>query len=101
MRKSLVCFVVAVAGCGRNVYYPVTVGSSPGAPPGQLTPGDGLPSVALQISAADLARLDANPTSDDKVPGAMSLDGATAAAELRYRGASTRTLPQKSFDVDL
>ncbi|MET0405804.1 MAG: CotH kinase family protein [Cystobacter sp.] len=60
-----------------------------------------VPVFELRISPENLAILDANPESDVKVPAQVVLDGRSAPAKVRYRGASTRTLPQKSFKVEL
>jgi len=60
-----------------------------------------VPVFELQIAQADLDRLNANPTSDESVPVVVVLDGVRAPGQVRYRGASTRTLPQKSFKIEL
>ncbi len=60
-----------------------------------------VPVLELSISPENLAKLDANPEADVSVPAEVWLDGQRALAQVSYRGASTRTLPQKSFDVDL
>ncbi|WP_240487128.1 CotH kinase family protein [Hyalangium minutum] len=60
-----------------------------------------VPVFELQIAQADLDWLDANPTSDREVPVVVVLDGERAPGLVRYRGASTRTLPQKSFKIEL
>ncbi|WP_232293309.1 CotH kinase family protein [Stigmatella aurantiaca] len=60
-----------------------------------------LPRFELYIAPEDLAKLDAHPTSDDTVPVVVVLDGQSAPGQIRYRGASTRTLPQKSFKIEL
>ncbi len=73
-----------------------------GPPPAQYPPVQTRVSVVeLQIAPADLAKLDANPESDDTVPVVMVVDGVQAPGQVRYRGASSRTLPQKSFNVEL
>ncbi|MFL5350116.1 MAG: CotH kinase family protein [Hyalangium sp.] len=60
-----------------------------------------VPVFELQIAPEDLARLDANPESDDTVPVVVVFDGVRATGQVRYRGASSRTLPQKSFNIEL
>ncbi len=60
-----------------------------------------IPVFELQVAPADLARLDADPTSDERVPVVVVLNGQRAPGEMRYRGASSRTLPQKSFKIEL
>ncbi|HYI01329.1 CotH kinase family protein, partial [Hyalangium sp.] len=55
----------------------------------------------LQITPEDLARLEEHPESDERVPVVVVLDGERAPGQVRYRGASTRTLPQKSFKIEL
>jgi spore coat protein H len=88
-----------------------------GAPPeggsGTGGPGEGpklgefppvqkrVPQFELHIAPEDLAQLEAHPTSDETVPVVVVLDGQSAPGEVRYRGASTRTLPQKSFKIEL
>jgi spore coat protein H len=94
----------------------------PGSPdagsPGAGTPDAGTPDTAprpgeyppvqtripvfdLQIAQADLDKLEANPESNERVPVVVVLDGVSAPGRMRYRGASTRTLPQKSFKIEL
>ncbi len=60
-----------------------------------------LPVLELHIAPAELAKLDADPYSEERVPARLVLGGQSATAQVRYRGASTRTLPQKSFKVEL
>ncbi len=60
-----------------------------------------VPTINLQIDPADLAWLEANPHTDEKVPVVMTLEGRSAPGEVRFRGASTRTVPQKSFKIEL
>jgi spore coat protein H len=60
-----------------------------------------LPCFDLWIAPADLAALDSDPGSDRMVPAEVALDGVRAPAAVRYRGASSRYLPQKSFKVEL
>lgn len=60
-----------------------------------------LPVIDLRIAPEHLAWLEAHPESDEKVPMVMVLDGVSAPGQVRYRGASTRTLPQKSFKIEL
>lgn len=60
-----------------------------------------VPTFRLQVAPADLAKLDANPTSDERVPVVVELDGVRAPGQLRYRGASTRALEQKSYKIEL
>lgn len=73
----------------------------------QLEPGEfpavqpRIPTVNLKVAAADLQRLDANPYADAMVPVELELDGRKAWGQMRYRGASTRDLPQKSYKIEL
>lgn len=60
-----------------------------------------VPVFDLQIAPEDLAWLEANPHSDETVPVVVVLDGERATGQVRYRGASTRTVPQKSFKLEL
>jgi spore coat protein H len=60
-----------------------------------------VPTFTLYVAPKDLARLNANPTSDERVPVVVELDGVRAPGRMRYRGASTRTLAQKSFKIEL
>jgi spore coat protein H len=60
-----------------------------------------VPTYRLHIAPADLQRLEANPSSDAMVPVVVELDGQSARGLIRYRGASTRTLPQKSYKIEL
>jgi spore coat protein H len=60
-----------------------------------------VPAINLQIDPVDLAWLEANPHTDETVPVVMTLEGQSAPGQLRFRGASTRTAPQKSFKIEL
>jgi spore coat protein H len=60
-----------------------------------------IPVFELQIAPADLDRLNADPSSNETVPVVVVLDGERAPGQARYRGASTRGLPQKSFKIEL
>ncbi|WP_224362530.1 CotH kinase family protein [Hyalangium versicolor] len=60
-----------------------------------------VPTFELQILPEDLAKLEANPESDETVPVTVVFDGEHATGQVRYRGASSRTLPQKSFKIEL
>jgi spore coat protein H len=57
--------------------------------------------VALEIAPGDLAALDADPGSDRMFPARLTLHRKTVPALVRYRGASARTWPQKSFRIDV
>ncbi len=61
----------------------------------------GVPEFNLEIAQADLDKLNADPGSDDRVPAVISLDGQRVPGALRYRGASSRWLPQKGFSIEL
>ncbi len=84
---------------------PVAIpGLIPGAGPrwGEYPPVQTrIPTFELQVAPADLDRLEADPTSNETVPVVVVLDGERAPGQIRYRGASTRTLPQKSFKIEL
>ncbi|NVI97256.1 CotH kinase family protein [Myxococcus sp. AM009] len=60
-----------------------------------------VPTFALDVAPEDLAKLEADPSSDDTVPCAVTLGGVRATGQLRFRGASTRELPQKSYKIEL
>ncbi|MFY0574909.1 CotH kinase family protein [Cystobacter fuscus] len=60
-----------------------------------------IPVFELRITPENLARLEANPEAEVAVPAEVVLDGRVAPARVEYRGASTRTLPQKSFKIKL
>ncbi|ATB50965.1 spore coat protein CotH [Corallococcus macrosporus DSM 14697] len=60
-----------------------------------------VPTFALDVAPEDLAKLEADPSSDDRVPCVVTLGGARATGQLRFRGASTRELPQKSYKIEL
>ncbi|WP_224244835.1 CotH kinase family protein [Hyalangium gracile] len=60
-----------------------------------------VPTFDLRILPEHLAQLEANPESDDEVPVVVVFDGVPAPGMMRYRGASSRTLPQKSFKIEL
>src|SRR5512138_3474088 len=105
---------VAAAGCGggaadrAQLVGPPQLPSPPSLParpppePGSYPPvQERLPRFDLWIAPADLAALDANPGSDRTYPADVALDGVRAHAAVRYRGASSRFLPQKGFKVAL
>jgi spore coat protein H len=60
-----------------------------------------VPVFELHIAPEDLAWLEANPHSDESVPVVVVHEGQRATGQIRYRGASTRTVPQKSFKIEL
>jgi spore coat protein H len=114
---TLGCVLLAGAtACGQRA-EPPREEISPGAPPPEdrrpvwpdADPPLGhfpalqaqLPRFTFDIAAADWQALQANPTSNDVVPMRMTLDGTGAPGRVRFRGASTRTLPQKGFKVEL
>ncbi|QSQ22229.1 CotH kinase family protein [Pyxidicoccus parkwayensis] len=66
-------------------------------PPVQST----VPTFALQVAPGDLQKLNADPTSNESIPCTVTLDGTRATGRMRYRGASTRDLPQKSYKIEL
>ena len=73
-----------------------------GTVPGEYPPvASTLPVMEVTFSAADLAKMDADPRSNDLFPAVVVLDGKRATAMGRYRGASTRSVPQKSFKLEL
>ncbi|WP_426755540.1 CotH kinase family protein [Myxococcus sp. Y35] len=90
------CLVGAVAcGPGDSARGPEPSGA--GYPQVQ----QGVPTFALDVAPEDLAKLEADPSSDDTVPCTVTLRGVRASGQLRYRGASTRELPQKSYKIEL
>jgi spore coat protein H len=60
-----------------------------------------VPAIDLLIDPEDLAWLEAHPHTEETVPVVMVLDGERAPGQIRFRGASTRTAPQKSFKIEL
>ncbi|WP_277957292.1 MULTISPECIES: CotH kinase family protein [Anaeromyxobacter] len=76
--------------------------SWPAAAPGELpSPEVRLRRLDVTLAASDLAALDANPYWDVMYPATVKLDGREAKGLVRYRGASSRTRPQKSWRIDL
>jgi len=73
---------------------PVPVGEFP---PVQST----VPTFALELSPGDLEKLEADPSSNASVPCTVTLEGVRVTGRVRYRGASTRDLPQKSYKLEL
>ncbi|WP_164019883.1 CotH kinase family protein [Pyxidicoccus trucidator] len=73
---------------------PVPVGQFP---PVQST----VPTFALELSPEDLEKLEADPSSNVSVPCTVTLEGVRVPGRMRYRGASTRDLPQKSYKIEL
>ncbi|WP_242345268.1 CotH kinase family protein [Anaeromyxobacter terrae] len=114
----LVAFVLAL-GCTGAVEKPGPTPPPEEPPPYQELPPSGpswpaagapgeLPSPELRIrrldvtlAAEDLALLEANPYWDVMYPATVKLDGRMAMGLVRYRGASARTRPQKSWRIDL
>jgi spore coat protein H len=74
------------------------VATAPGEFP---APEERLRRVDLVLSAQDLAALEANPTWDVMYPARVKIDGREAQGAVRFRGASARTRPQKSWRIDL
>jgi spore coat protein H len=68
-----------------------------GFPPVQSS----VPTFALEVAPSDLDTLEADPSSDAYVPCTVTLEGVRAKGRVRYRGASTRDLPQKSYKIEL
>jgi spore coat protein H len=60
-----------------------------------------VPTFELTLTRENLDRLEANPHSDTPVPCTVTLDGVQVKGRVRYRGASTRDLPQKSYKIKL
>ncbi len=115
MLKRLLPLAALLAwGCGKGAtggFFGDSTSSAPDAglpqPKPRPLPGEwpavqsSVPQVDLEIAPGDQARLDANPLADVMVPVTVTWDGASAAGTVRYRGASTRTLPQHGYKVDL
>lgn len=117
-RAPLLAATVLALACGRGAGNPASV-PPPGEPPpyqevpsdpvwpvasaaGELpTPEPRLRRVDLVLTAADLAALEEHPDWDVMYPARMKIDGREARGAARYRGASSRTRPQKSWRVDL
>ena len=57
--------------------------------------------IDLVLAAADLAALEEHPDWDVMYPAHVTIDGREARGAARYRGASARTRPQKSWRIDL
>jgi spore coat protein H len=60
-----------------------------------------VPTFALELAPGDLAKLEADPFSNASVPCTVTLEGMRVKGRVRYRGASTRDLPQKSYKIEL
>ncbi|WP_253910675.1 CotH kinase family protein, partial [Pyxidicoccus fallax] len=60
-----------------------------------------VPTFALELAPGDLAKLEADPMSDASVPCTVTLEGTRVKGRVRYRGASTRDLPQRSYKIEL
>ena len=60
-----------------------------------------VPTFALDLAPSDLAKLEADPSSNESFPCTVTLEGVRAKGRVRYRGASTRELPQKSYNIEL
>ncbi|WP_163991923.1 CotH kinase family protein [Pyxidicoccus caerfyrddinensis] len=80
-------------------------GAPASPPPGPVDPyptvQSSVPTFALEVAPADMQKLEADPTSDASVPCTVMLEGVRATGRVRYRGASTRDLPQKSYKIEL
>ena len=73
-------------------------GGRRGEPP---APEPRLRGVDLTLAPEDLAALEANPYWDVMYPARVEIDGRAARGVARFRGASARTRPQKSWRIDL
>ncbi|MBZ4417906.1 CotH kinase family protein [Myxococcus sp. RHSTA-1-4] len=60
-----------------------------------------VPTFALELAPSDLAKLEAAPAANVYVPCTVTLEGVRVKGRMRYRGASTRDLPQKSYKLEL
>ena len=89
--------LVGLLACGPGVPASPPPGPVDLYPPVQAT----VPTFALEVSPADLRKLEADPTSDASFPCTVTLEGVRATGRVRYRGASTRDLPQKSYKIEL
>lgn len=58
-----------------------------------------LPSYFITITPSNAAALEANPGSDNYYPATFSFNDHEYSCSVRYRGASSRTLPKKSWKV--
>jgi spore coat protein H len=77
-------------------------GTRPEPRPGDFPPVQTrVPTFHLFIAPEALAKLEAHPTSDEMVPVEVELDGERVKGQIRYRGASTRELEQKSYKLEL
>jgi spore coat protein H len=65
------------------------------------TPEPRLRRVDLTLTPGDLAALEAEPAWDLMYPATVALDGRAAKGLVRFRGASSRTRPQRSWRIDL
>jgi spore coat protein H len=92
--------LVGLLACGPTAPGPL----NPAAPvPDGAYPAvqTAVPTFAVEVAPADLAKLEADPFSDVTVPCGVTLDGVRVTGRVRYRGASTRDLPQKSYQLEL
>jgi len=58
-----------------------------------------LPTYHISISLSDLSKLYANPYSDNYCPATIQANDSTNICEIRFRGASARDLPKKSWKI--
>ncbi len=117
-RAPLLATALVALACGRGAGEPVPTPPVEEPPPYQELPPPGpvwpvaagpgeLPApervrrVDLTLAAEDLAALEANPYWDVTYPARMEIDGRAARGVARFRGASARTRPQKSWRIDL
>ena len=118
-RAPLLATALVALACGRGASElgPTPPGEEPPPyqelpPPGSVWPaaaGAGeLPApeprlrrVDLTLAPEDLAALEANPDWDVMYPARVEIDGRAARGVARFRGASARTRPQKSWRIDL
>jgi len=83
---------LAPRAAAQNI--PAPIGNKP------LAAGSKLPSYELKLSARDLARMEANPFSDDLFPATFSAHGELfGPVQIRHRGAWARTWPKKPLKV--
>ena len=89
-------------------YYRVTAVDTFGNESGQSVYASGeaigmvdatLPLYQLKVSPQNLAILNANPWSDEEVPGVFTYADQVILAEVRFRGAGSRSLPKKSWKI--
>ncbi len=80
----------------ERLSQPLPAPAVPAWPP----PPDQVPRFELTLDPLDLAALEADPESDELRPARLRAPGYEGEVWVRYRGASSRTLPKKSLRIE-